>query len=68
MVATRDYMLGVSGEVSPEWDAKATISVLAKFADNISDESKQKLKLHLSSDQDWIELTEIQKEGIPLTR
>lgn len=67
MVATRDYMLGVSGEVSPEWDKKATISVLAKFADNISDESKQKLKLHLSADQDWIKLTETQMEGIPLT-
>ena len=58
MIATRDYMLGVSGEVEAEWNGTADFTVVTKYAANIDAAAQNKLPVHLTTNDDWILISE----------
>lgn len=64
MIATRDYMLGVSGDVTTDWETPATVTVVTSYASSINAAAQQKLPVKFSTETSWIQLTEAQQEGI----
>lgn len=64
MIATRDYMLGVSGDVTTDWETPATVTVVTSYASSINTEAQKKLPVKFSTETNWIQLTEAQQEGI----
>lgn len=63
MIATRDYMLGVSGDVTPEWDKPAKVTVVTSYASSIDEAAQQKLPVKFSTETSWIQLSDTQQKG-----
>lgn len=64
MIATRDYMLGVSGDVTTDWNTPATVTVVTSYASSIDAAAQKKLPVKFSTETSWIQLTEAQQEGV----
>lgn len=64
MVATRDYMLGVSNEAIAEWNGSAKVAIVSSYASTLDQSTIDGLPVKLSTTESWIKLSEEQKSHV----